>query len=72
MASYLHTFSAMVQKKTLFWCYLGLIRIIFGANLESISKRNDTGTEPSIGAFWKEFSGQHQHQSIKKAPYISK
>ena len=62
MASFLHQFSATVQKM-LYWCYLGNVCIIFGAHLASLSKTY-AGIAPSKVSLLDEFS---KH---KKATYL--
>ena len=40
MTTYYHQFSAVVQKDTAFWCYLGKICILFGGDLKPYKKKS--------------------------------
>ena len=61
MAPYLHQCSALV--------HLGQICIKLDLKFSIIIKKY-AGNSPSKGAIWDKFCEQHQHQSIKKAPYV--
>ena len=41
----------------------------FALYLMQIVLKNGVRTAPSNDIIWTKFSGQHQHQSTKKAPY---
>ena len=59
MAPYLHTFSAVVQKKKLFGAIKCKISIIIRNFMPS-----------SKGVVWDEFSEQHQQKASRQEPYL--
>ena len=60
----------MVKILHFFRCYLEQICVKFDANLALKLKNIDAETATSNDTILDEFSEQHKHQSIKKAPYL--